>query len=116
MLSLSLEAPDQEVDSTRRRNLVVRKGLRFIVSSILFVSGTASALFITYTWSIPSTIIDLRVVTVFSIVPLLAGLFGAYAFFWKKANLNRISTLNVLSLFAFNLLLCGYCIYLISIL
>lgn len=116
MLSLSLEAPDQEVDSTRRRNLVVRKGLRFIASSILFVSGTASALFITFTWSIPSTIIDLRMVTVFSIVPLLAGLFGVYAFFWKKANLNRISTLNVLSLFAFNLLLCGYCIYLISIL
>ncbi|UCH37289.1 MAG: prenyltransferase [Candidatus Bathyarchaeota archaeon] len=116
MLSLSLEAPDSEIDHTsRRRNLVVRKGLGFTISSICAASALASALFLTYRWRISSPIIDLQTISLFSVIPLLAGCYGVYAFFWKNADLNRVSTINVMSLFAFNLLFSGYCIYLILV-
>jgi 1,4-dihydroxy-2-naphthoate octaprenyltransferase len=115
MLSLSLEAPDSEVDRPKRRNLVVRKGLRVTVFSIVLTSAVASVLFLSYAWLMITSVIDLRMITVFSLIPLAAGLFGAYAFFWETTNLNRISTLNVMSLFAFNLLFNGYCFYLLAL-
>ncbi|MCW4020271.1 MAG: prenyltransferase [Candidatus Bathyarchaeota archaeon] len=111
MLSLSLEAPDIEIDRKGgRRNLAVRKGKLFIFSLILAMSSLATIMFLIYAWRIMPTIIDLGIVVLFSIIPLIAGFFGflKIKIFNKGEDINRLSTLNIGSLFLFNILLNGY--------
>jgi len=108
MLCLSLEAPDREIDRKGgKSNIVVRKGERIVFSLISAMALSATLTFIFYAWEITSTIVDLGVIALFSIVPLTAGLLGFVAVF-KKKKVTQFGTLNVASLFFFNVLMNAY--------
>ena len=108
MLSLSLEAPDAEIDRKGgKRNLVVRKGARSIFFLILALTVSATLTFFAYNWFITPAVVDLGVVALFSIAPLIAGLAGFVGVFQKR-GVNRFSALNVASLFFFNILTITY--------
>ena len=108
MLSLSLEAPDAEIDRKGgKRTLVVRKGARSIFSLILALAASATLMFIVYSWFVASAVVDLGVVYLFSTVPLIAALAGFVGIFQKR-SVNHFSALNIASLFVFNILVIGY--------
>jgi len=108
MLSLSLEAPDVEVDRKGgKRNLAVRIGARSVFFLILTLTFSATLTFFVYNWLVTSAVVDLGVVAIFSIAPLIAGLLGFAGVFQKK-TVNRFSALNVVSLFVFNMLMVAY--------
>jgi 1,4-dihydroxy-2-naphthoate octaprenyltransferase len=114
MLSLSLEAPDVEVDRKGgKRNFAVRKGERsvFLLISALAVSATLT--FFVYSWFVTSAVVDLDVVALFSIVPLIAGLLG-FVGVLQKREVHRFSALNVASLFVFNMLIIAYLLAIVS--
>jgi 1,4-dihydroxy-2-naphthoate octaprenyltransferase len=114
MLSLSLEAPDVEVDRKGdKRNLAVRKGERsvFFLISALAVSVTLT--FVAYSRLVASAVVDLDVVALFSIVPLIAGVLG-FAGVLQKKEVKRFSGLNVASLFVFNMLMIAYLLAVVS--
>jgi 1,4-dihydroxy-2-naphthoate octaprenyltransferase len=110
MLSLSLEAPDIEGDREgEKTNLSVRKGERLIFSLILAMTLLATLTFVFYSWHIVTTSLDFGIIVLFSIVPLTAGLIGFVGVLLnRKAGL--FSTLNVGSLFFFNVALVTYLI------
>jgi 1,4-dihydroxy-2-naphthoate octaprenyltransferase len=108
MLSLSLEAPDAEIDRKGgKRNLVVRKGARSVFFLILALTASATLTFFVYNWFITLAVVDLGVVALFSIAPLIAGLAGFVGVFQKR-GVNLFSALNVASLFFFNILTITY--------
>jgi 1,4-dihydroxy-2-naphthoate octaprenyltransferase len=108
MLSLSLEAPDAEVDRKGgKQNLVVRKGARSVFSLVFALAVLAAVAFFVYGWFITSGVVDFGVVFLFSLVPLAAGLLG-FAGVLKKNEVNWFSALNVGSLFVFNMLMVVY--------
>ncbi|MCW4045470.1 MAG: prenyltransferase [Candidatus Bathyarchaeota archaeon] len=112
-LSLSLEAPDREIDlKGGKRNLVVRKGERAVFSMIAAAVSAASLLFLVYVWLLASPILDLRVVVLFSLAPLAAGFFG-FTRVYQKKDVYRFSTLNIASLFLFNILMVAYLLALV---
>lgn len=113
ILSLSLEAPDIEIDRKGgKTNLAVRKGKRFIFSTIFALSFLATSTFLIYDWINKYAIIDLKIMTTFSLMPLLTGLYGVLASD-KSGKDDRFCFLNVVSLFLFNIFLNGYFLYLI---
>ena len=108
MLSLSLEAPDAEIDQKGgKRNFVVRKGERKVFLFILVLTTSATLTFLTYKWLITSAVLDIGVLALFSIVPLTAAIFG-FTGILQKHSVNRFSSLNIASLFAFNMLTVAY--------
>jgi 1,4-dihydroxy-2-naphthoate octaprenyltransferase len=109
ILSLSLEAPDIELDRKGgKRNLPVRGGRRTVFFIILALAVSATAAFLTYVWQFTSAVIDFRAPLLFSVVPLAMALLGfvRVAFQQKKANVS--SALNVAALFLFNMLMIAY--------
>ncbi len=114
MLSLSLEAPDSEIDRKGgKRNLAVRKGARNVFLLILALTAASTLTFLVYSWLLASTVLDIGVLTLFSIVPLTAALVG-FAGVLQKKSVNRFSALNVASLFVFNLLTVAYLLAIVS--
>jgi 1,4-dihydroxy-2-naphthoate octaprenyltransferase len=108
ILSLSLEAPDVDVDRKGgKRNLAVRKGEPSVFFLILALAVSATLTFYVYNWFITSAVVDLGIVFLFSIMPLIAGLAGFVGVLQKRA-VNRFSALNVASLFVFNTLMIAY--------
>jgi 1,4-dihydroxy-2-naphthoate octaprenyltransferase len=104
MLSLSLQAPDAEIDRKwGKRTLVVRKGARSAFSLILALTVSAALMFFVYSWLFTSTVVDLWVIALFSTAPLMAGIAGLVGVLQKK-SVNLFSALNVVSLFVFNIL------------
>jgi 1,4-dihydroxy-2-naphthoate octaprenyltransferase len=115
MLSLSLGAPDVEVDRKGgKRTLAVRKGQRDVFLLILGLAVLATSSFFVYRWLVASTDVDLGVVTLFSMAPLIAALVGFVGVFQKR-NGDSFSALNVASLFAFNMLMLTYLAFLIVV-
>jgi 1,4-dihydroxy-2-naphthoate octaprenyltransferase len=113
MLSLSLEAPDAEVDRKgEKRNLVVRKGARSVFSLVFALAVSAAVAFFVYDWFISSGVVDFGVVFLFSLMPLTAGLLG-FVGVLKKNEVNQFSALNVSSLFVFNMLMVVYLLALV---
>ncbi|MCW4047590.1 MAG: prenyltransferase [Candidatus Bathyarchaeota archaeon] len=113
ILSLSLEAPDIEIDRKGgKTNLAVRKGLRAVFVIILAMAVSATLLFLGYAWQISAVVIDLRAPLLFSMVPLAAAFFGFVKVVFQKRKANLPSTGNVASLFVFNILMI---VYLLSI-
>jgi 1,4-dihydroxy-2-naphthoate octaprenyltransferase len=109
-LSLSLEAPDIEVDQRGgKKNLGVRKGKLLLFSLILAMTLLATLTFTFYAWHIVKTPLDFGIISLFSIVPLTAGLIGFVAILLKN-NPGLFSTLNVESLFFFNVAMVTYLI------
>ena len=108
MLSLSLQVPDIEVDSKgNKRNLAVRLGERRTSLLILIIAFSATLTFLIYAWQNAFSFVDYRLVALFSIIPLATVLLGFIGVFQKK-KVNQFSTLNVASLFVFNLLMISY--------
>jgi len=108
ILSLSLGAPDREIDQKGgKRNLVVRKGERSVFSVILAMALLATVTFCVYAWQLTQAAFNLGMVVLFSVAPLTAGLIGFVRVFQNK-DMNRFSTLNIVSLFLFNALMVAY--------
>jgi 1,4-dihydroxy-2-naphthoate octaprenyltransferase len=108
MLGLSLEAPDIEVDrKVGKLNIGARKGRRAVFSLILAVASSSSLMFLFYAWQLTLMVVDLRMMVLFSIIPLTAGLAGFIRVFQNK-EVNRFSTLNIMSLFLFNVFMILY--------
>ena len=111
-LSLSLEAPDVEIDRKgKKMNLAARRGERFVFFLAMTTALSATTAFCVYAWQFPSSIVDFRVVALFSLVPSAAGL-GAFFGNFQKKNVNNLSALNVVALFFFN---ASMMLYLVSI-
>ena len=114
ILSLSLEAPDREIDlKGGKRNLVVRKGERSIFSIILAMALLATLTFFVYAWQITPAVLNLEIVVLFSIAPLTTGFIGFVRVLQKK-SVDRFSTLNIVSLFLFNILMVAYLVSIVS--
>lgn len=108
MLSLSLEAPDREIDlKGGKRNIAVRKGEPFVFALVLAVALLASLAFLFTGLLAPQGVVDFRLVFLFSILPLSSG-FAGFLRRFKKRESNQLSTLNVGSLFIFNILMVLY--------
>lgn len=113
MLSLSLEAPDIEVDlKTGKRNIGVRKGEKTVVGLILAVTSIAS-LFFVCAGQINIASINLGVVMLFSTVPLAAGVTGFFSLLQKKP-MRRYYTANILALFFFNAVMVAYLLAIVA--
>ena len=110
-LSLSLHAPDVEVDKLAdKRNLTVRLGQRRTFLLILTMVTLATIIFSIYAFQNTFFVVDFGVIVLFSGIPFVAGLVGFADFFQKEVNYH--STLNVAALFVFNMTMI---IYLLSI-
>lgn len=108
MLSLSLEAPDAEIDrKSGKRTLVVRKGARNVFLLVLALTALATITFFIYSWLATFAVLNIEVLALFSIVPLTAAFVGVVGVFRRK-SVNRFSGLNVASLFVFNVLAIAY--------
>jgi len=107
VLSLSLHAPDVEVDRKGgKTNLAVRLGQRHIFFLISIMVFLATLSFWIYSWQ-NAFLIDFGIVFLFSIIPLLTGLLGVIGVFQKK-KINHSSAFNVAALFVFNMLMIIY--------
>ncbi len=108
MLSLSLGAPDRDIDQKGgKRNLVVRKGEIDVFAVILAMAFAATVTFCVYSWQILQAGINLGMVALLSAVPLTTGLLG-FVKVCQKKDVNRFSSLNIASLFLFNVLMVAY--------
>jgi 1,4-dihydroxy-2-naphthoate octaprenyltransferase len=108
MLSLSLEAPDEEIDRKGgKKNLIVRKGARNVFLLILALTAASTLMFLVYSWLLASTVLDIGVLALFSIAPLTAAVVGFIGVSQKK-SVNRFSAVNVASLFVFNMFTVAY--------
>jgi 1,4-dihydroxy-2-naphthoate octaprenyltransferase len=114
MLSLSLEAPDAEIDRKGgKRNLAVREGARNVFMLILALTVASTLTFFAYNLLRVSTVLNIGVLALFSIGPLAAALVG-YVSVLQKKSVNRFSALNVASLFVFNMLTVAYLLAIVS--
>ena len=114
VLSLSLEAPDEEIDRKGgKRNLTVRKGPRNVFLLILALTSASTLTFLLYSWVLAPTVLDTGVLALFSIAPLTAALVGFIGVIRKK-SVNRFSAVNVASLFVFNVLTVAYLLAVVS--
>ncbi|MGD6806614.1 MAG: prenyltransferase [Candidatus Bathyarchaeia archaeon] len=77
MLALSLEAPDIELDRTgKRKNIGVRLGKNAVFGFVLAASFSAFACFVFYAGFLWGFSVNFLAATVFSAVPLAAGILG----------------------------------------
>jgi 1,4-dihydroxy-2-naphthoate octaprenyltransferase len=114
MLSLSLEAPDAEIDRKGgKKNLIVRKGAKNVFLLILGFAAASTLTFLACSWLLASTVLDIEVLALFSIAPLTAALVG-FAGVLQKKSVNRFSAVNVASLFVFNMLTVVYLLAIVS--
>ena len=115
ILSLSLHAPDVEIDrKVGKRNLVVRLGQCRVFFLTLAMALSATLIFCICAWQNVRSVIDFDVVVLLSIVPLIAGLLGL-AGFSKKKEVNRSSALNIAALFVFNMLMISYLLVIVLV-
>ena len=110
-LSLSLHAPDIEVDRRgEKRNLAVRLGQRRSFLLILAMVFSATLTFCIYAFQNAFLFVDFGVIVLFSVIPLVAGLIGFVGFFQKEVNYH--SALIVAALFVFNIIMIMYLLFL----
>ena len=115
MFTLGVEIPDMEGDKMGGKiTWIVSRGREFgfKLMGISVLMATISFLIIPFSNLFPP-IIDFRILTLISLIPLSLGLYG----FWKrpvdKISATKLSTLNVGSLFAVWILVNCYFIYLL---
>lgn len=115
MFTLGVEIPDMEGDKLGGKiTWIVSRGRQFgfKLMGISVLMATVSFLIIPFTNLFPQ-IIDFRILTIISLIPLSLGLYG----FWKrpvdKIPATKLATLNVGSLFAVWILVNCYFIYLL---
>jgi len=116
MFTIGVEIPDLEGDKMGGKiTWIVSKGREFgfRLMGLAVLLATLSFLLIPLTNLYPQ-IIDFRILTIFSLIPLCLGIFA----FWKKPidklRATRLATLNVGSLFAVWIMINAYFIYLLK--
>ena len=116
MFTMGVEIPDLEGDKMGGKiTWIVSKGREFgfRLMGLSVLLATLSFLLIPLTNLYPQ-LIDFRVLTIFSLIPLCLGIFA----FWKKPidklRATKLATLNVGSLFAVWILINAYFIYLLK--
>ncbi len=110
ILSLSLHVPDAEFDArSGKKTLAVRRGTQPIVNLILIVSTLASIILFSYYFYPVSEILNLGIIFAISIVTLAIIFFG-FIKYGKNKELTNFASLNIASLFLFNILLVVYLI------
>ena len=116
MFTIGVEIPDLEGDEMGGKiTWIVSKGREFgfRLMGLAVLLATLSFLLIPLTNLYPQ-IIDFRILTIFSLIPLCLGIFA----FWKKPidklRATRLATLNVGSLFAVWIMINAYFIYLLK--
>jgi len=114
-LSLSLEVPDMEEDiAVGKNNIVVRRGRRFAFSLIGALSLLATVAFMAYANGAElTTIVDFRLVSTISCIPLAVGFLGFLRGPEMGDGVNRLSTAYIVALFLFNVFLNVYFIILL---
>lgn len=107
MLALSLEAPDIDVDRRFRRNIGVRLGKNAVYGFMLATAFSAFACFVFYSAFLGGYGINFLAAAAFAAVPLAAGAVGLICVFLKRFG-DVFGTVNVMALFAFNVMLIVY--------
>jgi 1,4-dihydroxy-2-naphthoate octaprenyltransferase len=109
VLSLSLELPDMEVDSSHgKRTLVVALGRRRAVLLAVLATAAASVIFAV---SLAGRVDGSLMPPLFSLAPLAAALSGAAASLDDPADADRVSARIIAALFLFLLAFDGYLLY-----
>jgi len=105
MLSLSLEIPDMEDDlRAGKNNLVVRKGRSFCFLAVMALSSLATVTFLIYSVAVASLqIINLKVITILSCMPIATGLTGFLKRPEEREEADRLSAAHIVALFLFNI-------------
>lgn len=105
VLSLSLELPDLEADlTTGKLNLVARLGRKQTYTMILVLCGLASGLLVIASNSLGRELVAPWMFVAYSVIPLLASMYGYSRGSMEKKVADRISTINIVSLIAMILL------------
>ena len=108
MLALSLEAPDIEVDRLGdKKTFGAIKGVRAVFALVFLVAFLAMLVFLVVAWQVEVLKVNLWVVAGFAMVPFAAGFVGLFCVTMGKRT-ETLCLLNVLSLFAFNVLMVVY--------
>jgi 1,4-dihydroxy-2-naphthoate octaprenyltransferase len=110
MLALSLEAPDIEGDRLGdKKTLGATKGAKTVFALFFALALAVFAVFLYFYVQTSVSQVNFGVFTVFSTIPLAAGLLGLIQT-RKGKNLQSSSIFSVVSLFTFNLLILTYLI------
>jgi len=108
MLALSLEAPDVEGDRLGdKKTLGVTKGVGVVFTLAFSVAFASFLIFLYFVFQTAISPVNISVITAFSSIPLVAGLFSLLQIH-KGKNAHLPSAINVVSLFTINLLIIGY--------
>lgn len=108
ILAFSLQVPDIGCDRLSDKiNLGVRRGEKTVFLSMFGASLVAFAIFGVFAWVMQQSVINLWWVTLFSLVPLGATSYGLIESFKGKDTVS-LSAINILSLFAINVLIISY--------
>ena len=114
MLALSLEAPDVEVDRLgNKKTFGVRRGVHAVFGLVFAFSFAAMLLFLVYAWQVGAEQVNFLGVAAFSALPFAAGLLGLMGIHrgkWAKT----FCAITILSLFAFNVLMVAYLLFVAS--
>jgi 1,4-dihydroxy-2-naphthoate octaprenyltransferase len=108
MLALSLEAPDVEADRLGdKKTFGVFRGVRAVFGLAFAVAAVALLVFVGYAWLFGGYAVDFWVLGAFAVVPFVAGTVGLLGGCRSK-KAETLAMVNVLSLFAINLLIVVY--------
>lgn len=108
MLAFSLEAPDVEVDRLGDKKTVgSAKGVLAVFVMIFAVAFSALLLFVIYALFFGVWAVDFWVFAVFAVCPVVAGIVGLVGIH-RHNKAERLSLVNVFSLFLINLLIAVY--------
>jgi 1,4-dihydroxy-2-naphthoate octaprenyltransferase len=113
---INAEIPDIKGDRRgNKKTVIVRKGLRFglILASIFSITATLYYVVLSNFNVLPSYI-DLRILALFSMLPLIFILLSLRSSFPNRITIMKIVNKNIGSIFIFIILVIGYLIFLIS--
>lgn len=113
MLAFSLEAPDVDGDSLgNKKTLGALKGVSAVYNVVFVFALAAMLTFVGYAWLVGDFAVDFWVAALFSAVPFAAGVAGLFGLHWGK-KAEKLSLVNVFSLFLFNVLMVVYLLALV---
>jgi 1,4-dihydroxy-2-naphthoate polyprenyltransferase len=108
ILALSLEAPDVEGDRLgNKKTFGVAHGVRKVFGLALALSAAAFVIFLFYALQINASSINFKAVAAFAAVPVVAGILSLLGV-QKQKSAQTLSSINVCSLIAFNVLMIAY--------
>ncbi|UCH89993.1 MAG: UbiA family prenyltransferase, partial [Thermoplasmata archaeon] len=99
---INVELPDMDSDIKGNKNtFVVRMGRKVSFAVLAITTASASTFFVLISYISIITIIDLKIVTTFSIIPLSAGIYSYYKQPVDNKNIIDLVTSNIAALIVF---------------